>query len=216
MAISSISGGVYSFSGGGSVASIRKQADAIKQRVGAETKARIARQEETGLIKNPDTGEMVELSSISEETRQKWNDREEILSISPGEAYILFAAADPNAESVERSKALGARCAKIQDKMLAGKKLSGAEKEFLREHFPEMAAKAERMEQEAEQLKKKLQGCTSKEEAQQAYMDAKMRVMGGASKEDGSVLFYFAALDATYAEYLKQGNSSEKKLNIWA
>ena len=216
MAVNSISGGVYSFSGGGSLASIRKQAEAIKNRVGAESEARKAEQEATGLIKNPETGEMVELSSISEETRQRWNDREEMNSISPGEAYILFAAADPNAEEVERSKALGAKAAKIQDKMLAGKKLTGPEKKFLREHFPDMAAKAARMEQEAAQLERSLQGCNSKEEAQQAYMDAKMRIMSGASKEDGAILFYFAALDATYSEYLKQGASSEKKMDIWA
>ena len=215
MAVSSI-GGAYSFSGGGSVASIRKRADAIKNRVGTESEARKAEQEKTGLIRNPDTGEMVELSSISEETRVRWNEREEMNSISPGEAYILFKAADPNAEEVERSKELGAKAAKIQDKMLAGKKLSGSEKEFLREHFPDLAAKAARMEQEAKQLEKKLQCCKSKEEAQQAYMDAKMGIMNAVSKKDGAILFYIAALDATYSKYLKQGASSENKLDFLA
>lgn len=60
--------GNYSF---GSLASIRKQADAIKKRAGAEREARMAEQDKTGLIRNPDTGEMVQLSSISEETRER-------------------------------------------------------------------------------------------------------------------------------------------------
>lgn len=214
MAVNSISGGVYSFSGGGSLASIRKQAEAIKERAAAARAARTAEQEETGLIRNPDTGEMVELSSITEETRERWNDREEMKSISPGEAYILFKAADPNAESVERSKELGAKAAKIQNKMLAGQKLTGAEKSFLKEHFPELAATAARMEMEAEQLERRLRSCKSKEEAQQAYMDAKMGIMSGADPKDGSILFYMAAIDKTYSQYMKQGASSEKTMDV--
>lgn len=213
MAVNSIRSGVYGYSGG-SIASIRKQAEAIKERVGAETKARIAQQEETGLIKNPDTGEMVELSSISEETRESWNNREELSSISMGEAFILFKAADPHAESVEANKALAAKLAKIQDKLRSGQKLTSAEKKFAQEHDPQMAAMAERMEQEAAQLEKSLQGCNSKEEARQIYMNTKMRIMSGANKEDGSFLLLMTAVDKAYSQYLGQGSSSQRQLDI--
>ena len=209
-------GGVYD-SGGyhfGSLASIRKQAYAIGDRVKAESEARIAEQERTGLIRNPENGEMVELSSVSQETRDRWEQIEQARSVSPQEAMIGFLETAPHAEEVERSKELGAKASKIQDKMLAGKKLSGEEKKFLREHFPDLAAKAERMEQEAEQLERKLRGCKTKEEAQQAYMDAKMGIMNSASKEDGALLFYIAAIEAAYSEYLKQGAGN--KLDFWA
>ena len=192
----------YSF---GSLVSIRKQADAIKKRAGAEREARMAEQDRTGLIRNPDTGEMVQLSSVSEETRERWNDREDLSKISPYEAMILFEAADPNAEEVEASKARGARFAKIQDKMLAGKKITGEEMRFLQENYPPMAALAKRMEQEAEQLEKCLQRSKTEEGKYQAYLEAKMRIISGASKDDGSILFLSAALDAAYARHGKHG-----------
>ena len=210
--------GVYDRAGYnfGSLASIRKQADAIKQRVGGETKARIEEQEKTGLIQNPDTGEMVELSSISDETRELWNNREELGSISMSEAFILFKAADPNAESVEANKALAAKLSKIQDKLMASKKLTSAEKKFAQEHDPHRAAMADRMEQEAEQLEQKLKSSTTKEGKYQAYIDAKMRIMSGANMSkgsDGGMMFLFAALDKAYSQHMKRGTS---KVDIWA
>ena len=45
----------------GSFSSIRKQAQAIQDRLDAESAARKEEQERTGLIRNPSTGEMVEL-----------------------------------------------------------------------------------------------------------------------------------------------------------
>ena len=211
--------GVYSSAGYnfGSLASIRKQADAIKQRVTAATEARIAEQERTGLIQNPDTGEMVELSSISEETRQFWNDRLEANTISPGEAMILFEAADPNAESVERSKKLAAIATKLQNKMFAGKTLTGKEKRWLRDNnFTWLANVADRMEQEAEQLKRKLARCKSKDEARQVYMNAKSCFVSGPDKNDGSFLFLSAALDEAYSQHTKQGASKTSTVDIWA
>lgn len=194
--------GNYSF---GSLASIRRQADAIKKRAGAERESRMAEQDRTGLIRNPDTGEMVQLSSVSEETRERWNDREDMAALSIGDVMILFKAADPNAEEVEASQARGARFAKIQDKMLAGKKITGEEMRFLQENYPPMAALAKRMEREAEQLEKCLQRSKTAEGKYQAYVEAKMRIMSGAGKDDGSILFLSAALDAAYAKRGKHG-----------
>ena len=202
----------YSF---GSLADIRKQADAIKKRAGAEREARMAEQDKTGLIRNPDTGEMVQLSSISEETRERWNDREELNTISPYEAMILFKDADPNAEEVEENKKLAAKATKLQDKMLSGQTLTGKEKSFLREHFPQLADMADRMEQEAEQLEKSLQGCKTKDEAHKAYVDAKARLVSGANKKDGSILFLSAALDEAYARHTGRGGAA-KRIDTWA
>lgn len=205
-----------SFGSFGSLASIRRQAEAITRRVEAESAARKAEQERTGLIKNPETGEMVEVSSVSEQERQRWEHQEQINSISPAEAYIMFSASDPHAEEIEQNKALAAKAAKIQDKMLAGKQLSGEEKSFLQEHYPALAAMASRMEQEAAQLEQKLQGSTSKEEARQIYMDTKIALMSGSSKEDSSILFLMAALDETFSQYMGRGTSSRTKIDIYA
>ena len=206
--------GVLSGYDTGSAASIRKQTEAIKQRVGAATKARIAREDETGLIKNPDTGEMVELSAISEETRERWNNRLEMRTVSPGEAMILFEAADPNAESVERSKELAKTATKLQNKMFSGKTLTGKEKRWLRENnYTYLASVADCMEQEAEQLKRELARCKSKDEAQLAYMNAKTRIMGATGKNDGSFIFLSAAIDEVYSQHTKKRAA---KFNILA
>jgi len=211
MAITGISSG-YNF---GSLDSIRKQAQAIQDRIDAESAARKAEQERTGLIRNPDTGEMVELDSVSEWQRDRWERREQANSVSPQEAMIGFMATDPHAESIELNKQMAAKATKMQNKMLQGKRLSGEEISFLREHFPHLAAIADCMEQEAAQLEKSLQDCESRVEARQVYMEAKTRVMGTANKEDGSILCLMPTLDRVYNEYLEKGKSG-KKTEFWA
>ena len=212
MGITGINISNYNF---GTLASIRKQAQAIQDRLDTESAARKEEQEHTGLIRNPNTGEMVELSSVPEWQRERWERREQANSVSPEEAMIGFMATAPHSEEIELDKQRAAEFAKIQNKMLAGKKLSGEEKKFLQEHYPQHAARAEMIEAEAEQLERSLKHCKSNDEAQQVYMDAKTRAMGGASREDGSILLLLPALDQTYNEYLKQG-ASEEKVNLWA
>ena len=209
-------GGVYDSSGYsfGSVASVRKQADAIKARAWAGREARMAEQDKTGLIRNPDTGEMVQLSSISKETREEWNDRADMDTLSIGEVMTLFKAADPNAEEVEAAQARGAKFSKIQDKMLAGKKITGAELKFLQENYPEMAATAKRMEQEAAQLEQRLKSAKTKDGKYQSYMEAKMQIMSSASKYDGDFLYLSAALDEAYARHTGRGGAA-KRIDTW-
>lgn len=212
MAITGISSSNYNF---GSLSSIRKQAQAIQDRLDAESATRKEEQERTGLIRNPSTGEMVELSSVPEWQRERWERREQANSVSPEDAMIGFMATAPHSEEIELDKQRAAEFTKIQNKMLAGKKLSGEEKKFLQEHYPEHAARAEMIEAEAEQLERSLKNCKSKDEAQQVYMNAKTRAMGGAGRKDGSILLLLPALDKAYHEYLKKGTSG-KKLNLWA
>ena len=209
--------GVFSGYVTGSVASIRKQAEAIRQRAAAEREARIAEQDRTGLIEDPKTGKMVELSSISEETRAKWNDKLEMASLSIRDVMILFDDADPNLESVERSKELGKIYARLQNKLFSGKTLTGKEKSWLRENnYTWLASAADRVEQEAEQLKRSLARCKSKDEARQVYINAKARLVGGADKSDDVVLFLSPALDEVYSQHTKQGTSRTSMLDIWA
>ena len=212
MAITGINSSNYNF---GSLASMRKQAQAIQEHLDAESAARKEEQERMGLIRNPSTGEMVELSSVPEWQRERWERQEQANSVSPEEAMIGFMATAPHSEEIELDKQRAAEFTKIQSKMLAGKKLSGEEKKFLQEHYPEHAARAQMIEAEAEQLERSLKNCKSKDEAQQVYMDAKTRAMGGSGRDDGSILLLLPALDKAYNEYLKQGTLG-KKMNTWA
>lgn len=136
-------------------------------------------------------------------------------TLSIGEVMTLFKAADPNAEEVEAAQARGAKFSKIQDKMLAGKKITGAELKFLQENYPEMAATAKRMEQEAAQLEQRLKGVKTKDGKYQSYMEAKMRIMSSASKDDGDFLYLSAALDEAYARHTGRGGAA-KRIDTWA
>ncbi len=211
MTINSINSSGYNF---GSLAIIKKQAQTVADRVEAESKARKAEQEATGLMKNA-KGDLVEISSIPEWEREVLEQRAIADSVSPKEALLAALATQPNAEEVEQNKALAAKATAMQNKMLSGKKLTGAEKSFLRKNFQNLAAMADRMEQEAMQLENSLKGSKSNEEAKQIYMDAKMRLVSGTGKKDGSVLFLMPAIDKAFSQYMKRGTVSESKINTW-
>jgi len=213
MAVGSvISGSISDF---GSLASIRRQAKEIGDRVKRESDARKEEQERTGLIKNQD-GDMVEISSLTQKEVDWLNDWHDAMLVSPKEAMIGFMATAPHSDEVEESKRLGAKYEKLQNKMLQGQKLTGEEKSFLREHYPQLASMADRMEAEAEGLKKKLQGCKSKEAANKAYLEAKINVMNGLDTKDGSALFLMAAIDKAYEEHTGKRTRPKTEINTLA
>lgn len=202
-------GGVYVSSNYnfGSLESIRKQAKEIADRVEKQSAARKEEQEKTGLIENRE-GVMVEISSLTEKQVESLNHWHDVMLVSPEEAMIGFLATAPHSDEVEEDKQRAARMTKIQDKMLTGQKLTNDEKSFMREFYPEMAAKAEQMEQLAEQVTKRLQNSKSKKESQQIYMEEKMNIVSQLDPKDGSALFLIAAIDNAYAEHNGRKNSA--------
>ncbi len=191
----------------GSLASIRKQAAAIAKRVDKQAAELHEEIERTGMIKN-EYGEMVPVSSLTEKERSNLEARTLRKFVSPEEIMIGFLATAPNSDDVERSKILAEKATKLQNKMLAGKSLTGAEKSFLRENnFSGLAAMAERMDAEAKALEQKLKGCKSEKDAQRVFTEAKAQLMSESGKKDGSILFLFAALDDAYAKHKKRGAS---------
>ena len=123
--------------------------------------------------------------------------RAEGLKTSMNDFIAAFEAADPNRAEVERSKELGAKATAIQSKMLAGKSITGEEKSFLKEHFPELYAKAMQIEQEVAQLKARLKAAKSKEEAARIYNETKLSLMSG-GKNDRGMLLMMPAIDEAY------------------
>jgi len=132
-----------------------------------------------------------------EEMYKRLEIRAEGLKTSMNDFIAAFEAADPNRAEVERSIELSKKFIPIQNKMFAGKPLSGAEKQFLQEHYPEFYAKAIQIEQEVAQLKARLKAANSKEEASQIYLETKMRLIGN-GKDPASVFFTKPAIDEAY------------------
>jgi len=132
--------------------------------------------------------------------------RAESLRISPrGKSQFSMIAPGPNDEDVARSIELSKKMIPIQNKMLAGKALSAAEKSFVQEHFPEYYAKAIQIEQEVTQLKARLRAAKSKEEAAQIYMETKLQAMSG-GKNDKGILLMAPAIDEAYNNFRKDKN----------
>ena len=135
----------------GSLSSIRKQAQAVADRKEIQRAELRAERERTGLIKN-EKGEMVPVSSLSEKEISVLEERELKQSTTPQEALLAALATAPNSDEVELNKQMAAKATKMQNKLLQGKRVSGEEIRFLREHFPHLAAIADRMEQELSAL----------------------------------------------------------------
>lgn len=166
------------------------------------------------MIKNKD-GDKVEISSLTDAQVEELNHWHDLQLVSPQEAMIGFLATAPHADEIEENKKLAAKCEKIQNKMLSGQKLKPDEKIFLRENYPELAAKAEQMELQAEQLEKQLKARKSNDAANKIYLEAKMNVLSGLNEKDGSALFILAALDETFNRH-RGRNTSYKKIDIVA
>ena len=130
--------------------------------------------------------------------------RLESLRLNPrGKSQFSMIAPGPNDEDVARSIELSKKMIPIQNKMLAGKALSAAEKSFVQEHFPEYYAKAIQIEQEVAQLKARLRAANSKEEAARIYSEAKMQAMSGGVNDRGMLLMS-PALDEAYNSFKKE------------
>ena len=132
-----------------------------------------------------------------EEYHSEMERRSALKKVSLADFAKLFYENDPNRAEMERDAERAKKFVPIQNKMFAGKPLSGAEKQFLQEHYPEFYAKAVQIEQEVAQLKAKLKAAKSKEEASQIYLDTKMRLIGD-GKDPASVFFTGPAIDAAY------------------
>lgn len=190
----------------GGLANVRRLHEQNKKEYLKKEAALMEEIERTGMIQN-EYGEMVELSSLNDAEKNDLIGRAKSRLCSREEIVIGLLATAPNNDDVERSKALAEKFRPIQDKMLAGKKLTAQEMNFLRENYPEFAATAERMEAEAKALEQKLKACKDPKDAQRVFTEAKTRIMSGASKKDGSILFLSAALDEAYKKHMNRGAS---------
>lgn len=197
MVINGISSSNFNF---GNYADIKRQAEEIAKRLDKEAAIRKANQERTGLMKNAH-GDIVEISSIPEWEREVLERRERANSVSHREAMIGFLATDPDADKVQKSIEQSKKFVAIRSKIQSGQKISGEEKAFLQANCPELLSIAVRAEMEADQFKNRLMSCKSKEEANQIYMDTKMKLMTDVSKYDGGMMFMNSIFDKIYAEY---------------
>lgn len=150
----------------------------------------------TNPIKN-DIVDTVEITNISDANKIELERRAALDKVSPKEALMAALTTAPNNDDVERSKALAAKFAPIQNKMLSGKKLTAEEKQFLQKYYPEFATTARRIEQEIEQLRNQVRHSKSREDANRLIMEKKIQLMNS-GKKDGFLLFIMPAIDEAF------------------
>ena len=94
----------------------------------------------------------------------------------------------------EESQARYRKYEKIIRKMYSGRRLTAAEMRFLRQHYPEAAAKAERIQREIEMVEEQLRTCDTQEEAEQVYEQVRTQALARFAQKDSSGLAVLAAV----------------------
>lgn len=134
------------------------------------------------------------------EIQRRIADREGMRNVDINDVRKSMEASRPHAAEIEQSKANAEKGVPIQNKMLSGKPLTAEEKNFLREHFPDLYAAAIRIEEEVKMLKEQLSGCKSKEDADKLITQKKMQV-AARGKGDNLASSLIAAFDEAYRSY---------------
>ena len=108
----------------------------------------------------------------------------------------------------EESQARYRKYEKIIRKMYSGRRLTAAEMRFLRQHYPEAAAKAERIQREIEMVEEQLRTCDTQEEAEQVYEQVRTQALARFAQKDSSGLAVLAAVQRMQPA-CKAGQGSE-------
>ena len=93
---------------------------------------------------------------------------------------------------------------KIKNKLRSGARLTGEEKEFLREHAPELYRKVIALERERAAYEEQLKAAKTRDDAENIRMSKMMMEAALAKKEDAEfVMIRMAQMQAAEAEYTK-------------
>lgn len=99
-------------------------------------------------------------------------------------ATTLFP--EDEVKEVEESQARYKKYAQILNKMVTGKRLTAEEMRFLRQYYPEAAAKAERIQQEIKMLEAQFRACDTVEETDQLYEKVKTEALIRFAQKDST------------------------------
>lgn len=94
----------------------------------------------------------------------------------------------------EESRVRYRKYEEIIRKMHTGRQLTAAEMRFLRQHYPEAAAKADRIQQEIEMVEEQLRTCDTQEKAEQVYEQVRTQALTRFAQKDSSGLAVLAAV----------------------
>jgi len=131
------------------------------------------------------------------EMQRRIEDREKMSKVNIEDVRKSMIASRPHADSVQRDIENAAKYGPIQSKMLSGKLLTAEEKSFLREHYPELYAKAIQVEEEVQRLKNDMKNAKTKTDADNIFIQRKNMLLSN-NKNDSSSLFLLPALNEAY------------------
>ncbi len=111
-------------------------------------------------------------------------------------------------EKLELEKAKGERIREITEKLNMGKRLSQEEKDFLREHSPQLYEEVVKIEEEREKFRQELKGAKTPDEAEQLLIQKKTTIMSGSAK-NSSPQMMLAAMEDEYKNFMGKGSDGE-------
>lgn len=147
--------------------------------------------------KNTAIDNMFSKYKIKTEEEKLKDSRQDNLKIGELMKAAIDNILDPTSAMTEEEKQNFV--AKMQRKIKMGEKLTADEMQYLRMNDPMQYIKMSKVQMQREILEKRLENCKSKEEAQEVYADAMLRI----SKEDVARTETIAAYNNVYEEFKK-------------
>ena len=117
-------------------------------------------------------------------------------------ATTLFP--EDEVKETEESQARYQEYERIRNKMLTGEKLTAEEMRFLRQHYPEAAAKAERIQREMKMIRAQFQACDTAEEADQVLEKVRTAALSRFAQKDSTGVALLPEIERMHAVYKAQ------------
>lgn len=122
-------------------------------------------------------------------------------------ATTLFP--EDEVRETEESQARYQEYERIRDKMLTGEKLTAEEMRFLRQHYPEAAAKAERIQREMKMIRAQFQACDTAEETDQVLEKVRTAALSRFAQKDSTGVALLPEIERMHAAYKAQREQAE-------
>lgn len=98
---------------------------------------------------------------------------------------------------------------RLRDKMVTGKRLTAEEMRYLRQYFPEAAAKAERIQQELKMIRAQLQACDTAEETDRVLEKVRTAALSRFTQKDSTGMALLPEIERIHDAYRALGEEEE-------
>ena len=152
----------------------------------------------------------IQNSKINSINKNQFMSVQNILSKSKYSSKLNWSQEDSNkieAERAEMQEKIASKIEAIRNKLRNGEKLSPQEKEFLKEHDPELYAKVMKLDAERERFHLELNACRSKKDAFELYSQKTLNLMKNKNIDSDLLVYMLKMYEDEFKKY--SGNKND-------